>query len=85
MGQIPGFSSGSAVVIIVCCLRLTLALQCLDNVKPCINNATCLTFPDGTGHCSPECCGAAAHQGERDGYKQCCCYIKSSQWTEGLF
>ena len=24
MGQIPGFSSGSAVVLVVCCLRLTL-------------------------------------------------------------
>uniref|UniRef100_A0A672LG93 Neurogenic locus notch homolog protein 2-like n=1 Tax=Sinocyclocheilus grahami TaxID=75366 RepID=A0A672LG93_SINGR len=27
------------------------ALQCVDPVKPCVNNATCVTFHNGTGYC----------------------------------
>lgn len=27
------------------------ALQCVNDVKPCVNNATCVTFSNGTGYC----------------------------------
>ncbi|XP_070303819.1 neurogenic locus notch homolog protein 2 [Salvelinus sp. IW2-2015] len=52
MGQLPGFASDKVLVFVVCCIRLSLALQCLDAVKPCVNNATCATFTNGTGYCS---------------------------------
>uniref|UniRef100_A0A8K9WM15 Notch receptor 2 n=1 Tax=Oncorhynchus mykiss TaxID=8022 RepID=A0A8K9WM15_ONCMY len=51
MGQLPGFASDKVLVFVVCCIRLSLALQCLDAVKPCVNNATCATFTNGTGYC----------------------------------
>uniref|UniRef100_A0A665WAB6 Neurogenic locus notch homolog protein 2-like n=1 Tax=Echeneis naucrates TaxID=173247 RepID=A0A665WAB6_ECHNA len=51
MEQIPGLSSGKSLVFAFCFLHLTLALQCVDDKAPCVNNATCLTFANGTEYC----------------------------------
>uniref|UniRef100_A0A673W043 Notch receptor 2 n=1 Tax=Salmo trutta TaxID=8032 RepID=A0A673W043_SALTR len=32
-------------------IHQVVSLQCLDAVKPCVNNATCATFTNGTGYC----------------------------------
>uniref|UniRef100_A0A672IXN3 Neurogenic locus notch homolog protein 2-like n=1 Tax=Salarias fasciatus TaxID=181472 RepID=A0A672IXN3_SALFA len=51
MEKIPGFSSGKSLVFIFCFVHLSLALQCVNEKEPCINNATCLTFSNGTEYC----------------------------------
>uniref|UniRef100_A0A667XG01 EGF-like domain-containing protein n=1 Tax=Myripristis murdjan TaxID=586833 RepID=A0A667XG01_9TELE len=39
------------IVVTLFMLPLWPALQCVDNVTPCVNNATCLNFSNGTGYC----------------------------------
>ncbi|XP_023194961.1 neurogenic locus notch homolog protein 1-like [Xiphophorus maculatus] len=51
MEHIPGFCLGKALVLVFYFTRLTLGLQCVDEKAPCINNATCLTFNNGTEYC----------------------------------
>ncbi|KAF3834929.1 hypothetical protein F7725_027487 [Dissostichus mawsoni] len=52
MEQLPGVSSVKSLVVVFCCIHLSLALQCLNDKEPCVNNATCLTFKNGTEYCS---------------------------------
>lgn len=33
------------------CVFSLAALQCMDDIAPCVNNATCLTFTNGTEYC----------------------------------
>ncbi|TRZ01243.1 hypothetical protein DNTS_014817 [Danionella cerebrum] len=51
MGQLPGVSSARVILLVVCSLKISYALQCVDPVKPCVNNASCVTFHNGTGYC----------------------------------
>uniref|UniRef100_A0A8C9TA92 Notch receptor 2 n=1 Tax=Scleropages formosus TaxID=113540 RepID=A0A8C9TA92_SCLFO len=54
MDRFPRITSGKGIIFVLfiaCCIPFSGALQCLDATKPCVNNATCITFKNGTGHC----------------------------------
>uniref|UniRef100_A0AAV2KV24 EGF-like domain-containing protein n=1 Tax=Knipowitschia caucasica TaxID=637954 RepID=A0AAV2KV24_KNICA len=51
MELLLGFSSGKSLIFMAFLVHVSLGLQCVDNKKPCVNNATCVTFNNGTGHC----------------------------------